>query len=309
MTTCIVCGSTAENIRSWSRSDITNAYERMAGRILPREANPIDYTIWRCTNCTLVFANPPVPGNADFYSWVTKVPKYYHEFRWEWEKAADFIRGIDAKHVLEIGCGTGNFLKYITETKGVKSTGLDTHEPSVLSCRDKNLDCYCQNIEQFLNMNQKTKFDIVCAYHCLEHVENPIDMLSSMKRLLNHSGYIIFSVPYSPTTMECVGWDCLNLPPHHVTRWNERSLAELIKRSNMMGQIQTESSYEPPHSALRLLYWNIDALRRHQQSAAKGWMACARHGITILRFLSKRDRVDGRIAGDIALVIASNVAS
>src|SRR5438045_2335912 len=61
-----------------------------------------------------------------------------------------------------------------------------------------------------------------------------------MKKLLSEDGSIFLSVPNSPTSWEAFGWTRLNLPPHHLTRWNERSLERLASEIGMRAEIKTD---------------------------------------------------------------------
>jgi len=52
-----------------------------------------DYSMHRCSNCTLEFASPLVPGSDSFYNWLAMQTGYYPASRWEWDPLMNDFKG------------------------------------------------------------------------------------------------------------------------------------------------------------------------------------------------------------------------
>lgn len=303
---CIVCGTRARKVRNWSHDDIRKACAAKFPNIpLPPDIDFPDYQILACPQCHLIFANPPVPGNAKFYTWATSTPAYYPVTRWEWTRVIEIMTRRSAKNLLEIGCGRGNFLAYVAETTEVKVVGVDTHAPSVEACRRRGLSAHCSTVEEFTAANSSSKFDVVCAFHCLEHVADPRAFMKAMRSAVSQGGRLIVSVPYSPTSWEIIGWDAFNLPPHHLTRWRATSLQRLAAEIDLRIVVETDGS-SAGDEIWRSSYWRLLSTTGEARGGFSDYFSVVVHPILLFRslwFTIRRDRVGSTLAGDIALAV------
>jgi SAM-dependent methyltransferase len=181
----------------------------------------------RCEACDLVFADPMRAGDAAFYRWVTSFPHYHAEDRWEWGALRQVLSARGPTRLLELGCGEGIFLASLAGLKNVDAEGIDLSEASAAAARARGLNVRCISLEAVLKENRR--FDVIFMSHVLEHVEGPRKIVLDCKPLLEPGGEIVFSVPYSPTSREYGELDIMNLPPHHLTRWNRTSLTRLAE--------------------------------------------------------------------------------
>jgi 2-polyprenyl-3-methyl-5-hydroxy-6-metoxy-1,4-benzoquinol methylase len=303
---CIVCGGAATKVRDWTRNEIERAYSKIVGSPFPNQIPRVDYQICACSGCGILFADPPVVGDGAFYEWIVTAPNYYLGHRWEWGRVAETLLTDPNKKLLEIGCGSGNFLDYVAKRSGVEAIGLDTSPAAIAQCQKRQLSAYCQTLEQFTAEHDDAEFDLVCAFHCLEHVAHPKSLLLAMKRVLAPNGRVVVSVPYSPTIDEAFGWDCLNLPPHHLTRWNRSSLDRLAALVGMSAQIETERSGLAAVSTFKAAFWTFLASTGGSRGAVANLCRALAHPIKfakLARFMVRRDRIDGKLAGNIALAV------
>jgi SAM-dependent methyltransferase len=81
------------------------------------------------------------------------------------------------------------------------------------------------------------QFSVITLFHVLEHVADPLGAIKILKRSLSPGGILAVSVPYSPMSFESDWRDPLNRPPHHLSRWNERSLKALATSAGMSAEI------------------------------------------------------------------------
>lgn len=303
---CIVCGGATTHLRAWTKSDIRHAYASITAAPFPNETPLADYKIIRCRVCGLIFADPQVAGSAAFYDWIASVRNYYPADRWEWGKVANMLSAFSRARLLEIGCGTGNFLDYISSRLNIDAEGLDINREAVATCKARGLRAHNIRLESFAQDYSGTGFDFVCAYHCLEHIENPKAFVASMEKILAPNGRIILSVPYSPTSLEILDWDCLNLPPHHITRWNKTSLSVLSASTGMAIELETDERASGHSFGIRLVLWKFIALSGGARGAIADLARPFLHPLRFLKvalFLVGRERIRGKLAGDTALVI------
>ncbi len=88
------------------------------------------------------------------------------------------------KQIFEIGCGKGDFLKLICEKNRNKGIGFD---PSYIG-PEQTPDGSVRFIKEFFNDEKAKSFsniDFIACRHVLEHIENPLELLLTIKRSLN----------------------------------------------------------------------------------------------------------------------------
>jgi SAM-dependent methyltransferase len=285
---CPLCNGETTVSKTLSKEYLLDSLGRYFHTPMDPAVVSTDYKISRCKNCSLEFADPMIAGSDRFYDWITAQSKYYPLFRQEYQIVHSLVtenNGDDARKVIDIGCGSGEFLDMFTNNKNVTAFGIDTTESSVKICRDKGLRVECCYLEDVVGRKDNlASFDFVTAFHVLEHVPHPLDFVSEMKKILKPGGNIFLSTPYSPMSFETDWFDPLNHPPHHMTRWNEkayRKLAEILKmnieffypetvglmrRVNNTYKLKYATSSVPSRSRLQTSFKPVSYLKilRHQ---------------------------------------------
>jgi len=181
----------------------------------------------RCSNCDLIFFDPPIAGGERFYAELGRLPWYYMDEKPEFSIAAGFIaRG---SRVLEIGCGHGAFS---SKLESADYTGLEFSPSAVASAREAGVDVRQQSIEEHA-LTHAGYYDVACSYQVLEHTPRIHAFVESMARCVRSGGRLILSVPSEDGFGGAVINDLLNLPPHHVTRWSDRALTGLGVRMGL----------------------------------------------------------------------------
>jgi SAM-dependent methyltransferase len=131
--------------------------------------------------------------------------------------------------LLDVGCGDGKFLDYIKENKvlNINSFGLDPTNESALKCSNKGHKVFCMDTKKFKANFQNELFDTITSFHVLEHIANPKTFMQELVSLIQPTGEIFISTPFSPMDFELQWFDPLNHPPHHMGRWNISSYRKL----------------------------------------------------------------------------------
>ncbi|HSD74461.1 MAG TPA: class I SAM-dependent methyltransferase [Steroidobacteraceae bacterium] len=215
---CLLCGST--DLRRLA------ALDPQVLRVAYRDTYDVEITLppldnieyLLCTSCDLRFFLPPVAGPAEFYRQLQKIPWYYRDEKAEYDIAAWHIGPADA--VLEVGAGKGVFARHI---RCRSYAGLETSPDAVAIARGEGVDLRQEDLQTHSSRNPG-RYDVVCAFQVLEHVPDPLSFLQSACGALRSRGRLIVAVPSEDSFASIDFWDVLNMPPHHVTRWSDRSL-------------------------------------------------------------------------------------
>jgi 2-polyprenyl-3-methyl-5-hydroxy-6-metoxy-1,4-benzoquinol methylase len=181
-----------------------------------------DYGLWE-SPCGLVFFEPRVAGDADFYRKL--YPAWTRDGPWSRSAAprADFIRAASlvrpGDRVLDVGCGAGAFAACVPAARYV---GLDSNYPAAgggPDIRNETLAVHAAACP--------AAYDVACAFHVLEHVADPLRFATDLVRCVRPGGLVILAVPKYPSAVNDIP-DCMfNAPPHHLTWWSERALVAL----------------------------------------------------------------------------------
>ena len=179
-------------------------------------------TLVECKNCGLQYFVPIASGNSQFYYELSRSPVYYSKEKWEFLLVRKNLRAND--YVLDIGCGDGSFLDSITHQVN-QPMGIDTNAEAIRCAKRKGLDATLTNIEEFSKKN-KRKFDTVCCFHVIEHLEHINPFLKGAISCLKPHGTLILSVPNRERITKNY-FESLDCPPHHVSRWQSDQLDKL----------------------------------------------------------------------------------
>jgi SAM-dependent methyltransferase len=136
--------------------------------------------------------------------------------------------GIRGKHVLEIGCGKGEFLAMICELGGNTGTGID---PAYVPGR---LSEHAQSRIEFITDFYSEKYshltgDVVCCRHTLEHIAPVREFVQMVRRSIGdrHDTLVFFEVPdVSRVLRENAFWDIYY---EHCTYFSLGSLGRLFR--------------------------------------------------------------------------------
>ena len=216
MQNCILCESEKIRVYQIVKFELLRKIYRDSLDIdISNEVNEeSEVKVYRCENCTLDFFDPKFAGGSSFYEELQiKRKVYYSPDRREFSFASQFIKEYES--VLEIGSGSGFFAQKIPKNNYV---GLEFNNEAIRRASENGITLIKESIENYAKLN-KDKFDVVCSFHVLEHVQNPADFLKASISKLNSNGKLIIVVPCNDSVFTSDHNHVLNLPPHHITRW------------------------------------------------------------------------------------------
>lgn len=164
----------------------------------------------------LSFFDPPVAGDAAFYGTMARKTGYHRQDKAEFRLAAAHVP--DGAWVLEVGAGIGHFAGYL---RNVDYLGLEFNEDAVAAASALGIRVLHRDVRDIAR-EQPEGFDVTCAFQVLEHVSDPFGMIEAMVAATRPGGLVILSAPNAESYVSR-SRDLLNLPPHHLTWWEDRT--------------------------------------------------------------------------------------
>lgn len=134
------------------------------------------------------------------------------------------------KGLLDIGCGTGHFIRHCAD-HGWNVTGVEPDDKA----REMATTGYSFSVYQDINDLEEEKFAIITLWHVLEHLPDLNVTLQKLKSLLLPDGKIIIAVPNYPAYEERKfkeEWAAYDVP-RHLYHFNQKSMKKLIDKHGM----------------------------------------------------------------------------
>jgi SAM-dependent methyltransferase len=206
----------ANLIQEWIKSFGINIQEEMS--------NVSRFHLYRCATCSLGFFKPEsLAGSPALYEALQKFDWYYMPRKWEHDIALLDMHG--CRKGIEIGCGSGDFVKRVLDDKKISFEGCEQNPSAVQAARRKGLRVYLESAENLAQLYPGS-YDVVCSFQVLEHVDQPSAFLTASSRLLRPGGKLLLGLPNAQSFLRHQ-FNLLDLPPHHMTRWTDKVLTHL----------------------------------------------------------------------------------
>lgn len=129
--------------------------------------------------------------NAELKQIYDKNPGYYAGAR------TDILPFVppNAKSILDVGCGEGNFGALLKAQGNRRVWGTDIDEDSIGQAKLKLDHAIAGNISEQLSLLEDRFFDTIFFNDVLEHLIDPYTLLSKIKTKLTPSGQVIACIP------------------------------------------------------------------------------------------------------------------
>ena len=100
------------------------------------------------------------------------------------------VKGVD------LGCGRGEWLELLKE-KQVSAQGVEINDVFLRSVKNKNMSVIKADIVEFLKTSEPESFDLVTAFHVIEHIppDSRMMFLRRILRVLTKGGICILETP------------------------------------------------------------------------------------------------------------------
>lgn len=129
--------------------------------------------------------------------------------------------------MLEIGCGTGVFLRSLAGTPGLELLGSEVYLRGLQSARARG------GAIEFIQLDAtripfESEFDIVGAFDVIEHIDDDEAVLRGICRSLKPGGWLLLTVPQHPFL-----WSRLDELVHHKRRYTRKQLLLKLRSAGL----------------------------------------------------------------------------
>ncbi len=146
---------------------------------------------------------------------------------------------VDAKSTcLDVGCGDGALLNFLSQKKQVEGLGLDISSVAVEKARARGIAAKVQHLEDFCGQNPSAQFDHVVISEVLEHVPNPENFVNLGWQLCRKTLWLTFpNIAYLPHRLRMltgkfpVQW--VVFPGEHLRFWSLPDFRYWLSRLEM----------------------------------------------------------------------------
>lgn len=244
---CPVCNSDSKKVIGKSNK-INDVFKRYNEEICQVQ-------VVECKDCNLVYLYPRIQYTEDLYSEMYNIGyfskddgimalKNMPEKRRIINKIANMVGDTKGKKILDIGCGTGEYLVAASEN-GFDVTGIDV---------DKSITDYVSKEYGFNVINtllkegtfEENSFDVVVLSHVIEHLEDPNKIISTIYKILKPEGLFLMLTPNVNSFADDFfkiysniryGKNITNkltpfVSPYHILGFNMKSSKQLLKNMN-----------------------------------------------------------------------------
>lgn len=237
LTICRVCGS--EKTALWK------------SRNLDRELIPEDFritdshygvtlTLHRCEDCSFIFADESeISQLVELYEQLVD-PSYEQGAENRILQMRDLLRlGLEAqpqaRNLLEIGAGSG-LLVAEARRMGLAASGVEPSKALVATAKQRNDVELIQGTFPH-SLLEGHQFDLIYAVDVIEHVNDPVKLLSDCAKALAPGGVLLVVTPdVSSLAAKFLGHRWWHFRLAHVGYFNEKSMRKAASRAELATQ-------------------------------------------------------------------------
>lgn len=222
--------------------------------------------VMKCKNCGMVQLDSNYYNTEEMYAIGGMLKKGYStvtdsisDISWDtWirESESDNDRRYNAlkdicvgKKVLEFGCGNGGFLRRIKNV-AASVVGIELMDEARERIAEEGINVY-KNLNQIVG-----KYDVVCMFMVIEHLNEPDLMLRNLYGVLKPNGILICETPNSNDALiskyGCAAFEDFTYWSEHVMLFDSGTMETLMLRNGFKTELNTQIQRYPLSNHL---YW------------------------------------------------------
>jgi len=110
-----------------------------------------------------------------------------------WSLAEKYIK--ENAIILEIGAGNGNFAEAMSVRRNCQVEIIEPDTSDAVLAKSKVKRVFNDTLENVIDKLQEHRYDHVVLLDVIEHVKDPVEALTKIRRVLKKEGSVIFSMP------------------------------------------------------------------------------------------------------------------
>ncbi len=200
--------------------------------------------VHRCKNCRLIFVYPIPEATSEIYSdnYFCGATDGFGYINYEQDKIAGanvftkylsfiFQYRPQKGRLLDVGSATGAFVQAANEANW-EAIGVEISDYAASEGRKKGLDIRTGIIETC--GFDENSFDVITMLDVFEHLPNPVETLSHIKKLLRPGGLFVINIPDAGSAYARImgkRWPLI-IPPEHIHLFNINNLEMILDRGD-----------------------------------------------------------------------------
>ena len=200
----------------------------------------------RCADCSVVYlANPP--NEEEFAALYSFESGFHTELldqsaaiedadRTAQQHLAELAKIVTGGSLLDIGCSTGRFVAAAKQA-GFEAQGVELNPDTAEIARGSGLNVTTGTLADV--QAEQRSFDAITMWDIVEHVPDPIGVLSRARELLSDEGWLWLTTPnidglFPQTSLRVantVGKWPHPEPPYHLTQFSAQTITDALQRS------------------------------------------------------------------------------
>ena len=137
------------------------------------------------------------------------------------------LKFVAGKNIADFGCGSGDFLKLVKRyCKSVSGIELQQNYVNVLN----NEGIFCVNS---IDTIKNDTLDAILSFHVIEHLHNPLEILSKFMEKIVSGGHVIIEVPHAndflSSILKCENYKQYRLWSQHLILHTRDSLRKTLE--------------------------------------------------------------------------------
>ena len=206
-----------------------------------------DYRLFHCFGCDSWSSDAQLRGASTSF-----VPESYFENadldRDKWEALLARLGGAKVESLLDVGCGTGAFLRFAgRHWPEARLEGIELDEERVALARNTNPEARIHHGDALeLGVQVGGPFDLITLWDVFEHVSAPTRLLNGLARSLAPGGHLYVQTIHEQSLVPAAGRLCYALSggrvryparrthePHHLVFFSKRGLEHAAQEAGL----------------------------------------------------------------------------
>jgi 2-polyprenyl-3-methyl-5-hydroxy-6-metoxy-1,4-benzoquinol methylase len=220
---CSTCGSEFQIVRKFKQRENETLF------------------LGKCGQCHILSLEPQ-PSDA----WLAEEYRGYYEKRktvFNRPKKAFFEEllrknagDLNGKEILELGSGEGDCVAAMNSLwPDAQITAVESNTESLPHFSGLRCQLLNQSVEEWLRSNSTKRLDVILLFDLLEHLRNPLTVVSQLKSLhLKPGGVILATFPNSDSlSRRCMGPLWIQYKVEHLHYFSKNSVAALARNAGL----------------------------------------------------------------------------
>jgi cyclopropane fatty-acyl-phospholipid synthase-like methyltransferase len=218
--------------------------------------------IMECAQCGLVSLDSAAHIQPGFYEdsgmhgdEPKPIEEWLRETQWDDKRRFEQLKSfLPNQQILDFGCGAGGFLAYAKDLVA-NAVGVELERRVHDYWKDSEITIF-SSIDESIGALRGGRYDLITAFHVVEHLSDPRETLKQLAVLLKPDGRMVIEVPSASdallTFYDCNAFQRFTYWSQHLYLFTASTLTELIKQAGLnVVSIQHYQRY----SLSNHLYW------------------------------------------------------